>query len=65
MAAVEPNIGKEHQVLSNNNIVLIDYLSSKDEADIIVVLVDHKEFIDNPITSNGRQVVIDTKGIAL
>ena len=63
VSAVEPNIDTSHPVLSRHNLVLKEYETAKDEADIMVVLVDHKEFVENPIVSNGAQLIIDTKGI--
>lgn len=63
VVAVEPNIDTNHPVLSHHNLVLKEYKTAKDEADIMVVLVDHKEFVENPIVSNGAQLIIDTKGI--
>jgi UDP-N-acetyl-D-mannosaminuronic acid dehydrogenase len=63
VSAVEPNIDTSHPVLNRHNLVLKEYEAAKDEADIMVILVDHKEFIENPIVSNGAQLIIDTKGI--
>lgn len=63
VSAVEPNIDTSHPVLSRHNLVLKEYETAKHEADIMVVLVDHKEFVENPIVSNGAQLIIDTKGI--
>src|SRR5699024_12710040 len=63
VSAVEPNIDTNHPVLSRHNLVLKEYEVAKDEADIMVVLGDHKEFVENPIVSNGAQLIIDTKGI--
>lgn len=63
VVAVEPNIDCSHPVLARHNLILKDYAASKNEADIMVVLVDHKEFVENPIVSNGAQLIIDTKGI--
>jgi UDP-N-acetyl-D-mannosaminuronic acid dehydrogenase len=57
--AIEPNI----QVLPNNmpaNIKLID-LYEKEQANIHLILVDHREFKDNSLQSLSN--VLDTKGI--
>lgn len=56
--AVEPNIN----VLDDcKNIELVDIDEAERSADIMVILVDHKEFKN--IRVNSNQTVIDTKGI--
>ncbi|OZS41539.1 UDP-N-acetyl-D-mannosamine dehydrogenase [Photobacterium sanguinicancri] len=56
--AVEPNI----KSLSSDveNVVLFEFEKAETDADIHVLLVDHKEF---KVSSKPRGIVIDTKGI--
>ena len=56
--AVEPNIS----VLQNApHLELVDVVDAENSADIIVILVDHKQF--KSIQTNKDQIVIDTKGV--
>lgn len=55
--AVEPNI----QNFMHDQIKLVDINYAKENSDIVVVLVDHKEFLD--ICFDSSTIVIDTKGI--
>lgn len=61
--AVEPNIDENHPVLIKNGISLESYESSEDKADVLVILVDHTEFVARPLNVAVQQIVIDTKGI--
>lgn len=61
--AIEPNIETDHPVLEKYNLDLKSYDPKSIDADVLVVLVDHKEFIESPLEVNENQWVIDTKGI--
>lgn len=61
--AVEPNIEADHPVLAKNSLVLKDYKDAQAKADVLVILVDHKEFMENALSITDGQFVIDTKGI--
>ncbi|GHA01188.1 UDP-N-acetyl-D-mannosamine dehydrogenase [Ignatzschineria ureiclastica] len=63
ITAIEPNIETDHPVLEKYNLDLKSYNPKSIDADILVVLVDHKEFIESPLEVNENQWVIDTKGI--
>ncbi|MBB1315866.1 UDP-N-acetyl-D-mannosamine dehydrogenase [Aliivibrio sp. SR45-2] len=56
--AVEPNISQVPSQLTNVN--LVEFTFALKEADIHVMLVDHKEFKDSSIIA---KTIIDTKGI--
>ena len=60
---VEPNISKVPELLKNITAKLLNLSDALDQANIILLLVDHKEFnsIDRQILS--KKIVIDTKGI--
>jgi UDP-N-acetyl-D-mannosaminuronic acid dehydrogenase len=55
--AVEPNI---NTLISEKNIELVSSSIAEKEADIFVLLVDHKEFFNN---KPNKGIIIDTKGI--
>jgi UDP-N-acetyl-D-mannosaminuronic acid dehydrogenase len=63
LIAVEPNIGALPANLANNNIELTNLSSALERANVIVVLVDHKEFKAADKSAFARKVVIDTRGI--
>ena len=51
--AVEPNIEELPTVLENRkNVKLVSLEDAKREADVVVVLVKHKEFIDITVSNN-------------
>ena len=56
--AVEPNIEAVPEKLKH--VELMDFEVAPKEADIQVLLVDHKEFKGSPIHTG---IIIDTKGI--
>ncbi|WP_144393559.1 UDP-N-acetyl-D-mannosamine dehydrogenase [Pleionea sediminis] len=56
--AVEPNISKGDMNIKNVN--LVELTEAQSEADIHIVLVDHKEFKNSSVKS---EYLIDTKGI--
>ena len=63
VSAVEPNIEADHPVLAKNGLTLKSYDGSEADADVLVVLVDHTDFIARPLMTTAQQMVIDTKGI--
>lgn len=61
--AVEPNVShlpKELAILPN--VDLVDYSTALENADSVVLLVDHKEFLQRPVLREGVTVV-DTRGV--
>lgn len=60
---VEPNIHQLPKKLTKDNIKLVDVYEGIAKADIIVVLVDHKEFKGMPCPQSAEKFIIDTKGI--
>ncbi len=63
--AVEPNIEKLPEKLTDKNIVLGSAGDAIAKADILVLLVDHKLFKDMKITAQSGKKIIDTRGIWL
>ncbi|WP_432785374.1 UDP-N-acetyl-D-mannosamine dehydrogenase [Oligella sp. MSHR50489EDL] len=63
VTAIEPNIDAKHPVLEKHNLNLITYHPNNVDADVLVILVDHKEFVESPLNIKENQWVIDTKGI--
>jgi UDP-N-acetyl-D-mannosaminuronic acid dehydrogenase len=61
--AVEPNIHNLPKALENHNITLDTLANALDKANVVVVLVDHKEFKAADKTAFAKKVVIDTRGI--
>ena len=60
---VEPNIKTLPNTLAKKGGLLVKLEEALEKANIIVVLVDHKEFKKIPVNSLNAQVVIDTRGI--
>ncbi|MGP5620631.1 UDP-N-acetyl-D-mannosamine dehydrogenase [Corynebacterium casei] len=61
---VEPNITELPKRLKGfDNVQLVNYRFAIDQADVLVLLVDHKEFKDLPISTVGEKTIIDTKGL--
>lgn len=63
VSAVEPNIDDDHNVIKQNGLLFKTYDDAMVDSDIHVILVDHKEFIEKPLTLTDEQILIDTKGI--
>lgn len=63
LLAVEPNIHELPPTLSKKGVELVSFSQAIERANVIVVLVDHKEFKSADKTSLARKVVIDTRGI--
>ena len=61
--AVEPNIHTLPKALENHNVTLETLANALDRANVVVVLVDHKEFKAADKTAFAKKVVIDTRGI--
>lgn len=62
--AVEPNITDlPAQLQERDNVRLTDLGAALQEAEIVVVLVDHDEFKDVPATALKGKTIIDTKGL--
>ena len=61
--AVEPNIKALPESLSKQNIELVSLDDAMQRANIIVVLVDHKQFKAIPLSDVASKVVIDTRGL--
>ncbi|MBQ9183254.1 MAG: UDP-N-acetyl-D-mannosamine dehydrogenase [Neisseriaceae bacterium] len=60
--AVEPNVTALPQKLLDKNIELVALDIALQQADVLVLLVEHKEFKSASI-ANSNAVVVDTKGI--
>ncbi|MDC9511375.1 UDP-N-acetyl-D-mannosamine dehydrogenase [Pseudoalteromonas sp. Angola-4] len=61
--AVEPNIAKLPANLADKNVSLVSLESALEQANVVVVLVDHKQFKAADKTEFASKVVIDTRGI--
>ena len=59
--ALEPNIDAIPEKLKH--VELMDFEVAPKEADIQVLLVDHKEFKAIPAEQVARKVVVDSRGI--
>ena len=65
VSAVEPNIEELPAALTKLEMPLLPLERGLADADVLVLLVDHREFKANIPVLTGEQVVIDTKGIWL
>ncbi|EGA68788.1 UDP-N-acetyl-D-mannosamine dehydrogenase [Vibrio sinaloensis DSM 21326] len=63
LICVEPNIQKLPKSLANKGISLTTYEQAIEKANVIVVLVDHKQFKAADKLELAQKVVIDTRGI--
>lgn len=61
--AVEPNITELPANLADKNVSLVSLESALEQANVVVVLVDHKQFKAADKTEFASKVVIDTRGI--
>lgn len=62
--AVEPNVHELPKALQGlDNVVFMDYMEAIREADVILLLVDHKEFKALDADALQGKIVIDTRGI--
>lgn len=60
---VEPYIDVLPKVVDRNNSVLMELMKAIDVADIILLLVDHKQFYEIDLSLLMQKVVIDTRGV--
>lgn len=60
---VEPNLKTLPTVLQNKPLSHPSLHKAFDEADLLVLLVDHKEFKNPPVNSDKKQTVLDFKGL--
>lgn len=63
MLAVEPNISELPANLKNTQIKLTETFEAVEQADILVLLVDHKPFKRIPSSKRAEKIIIDTRGI--
>ncbi|MCF8780056.1 UDP-N-acetyl-D-mannosamine dehydrogenase [Vibrio sp. IRLE0018] len=63
LLAVEPNIKELPNRLANSDIQLVSLQQAMERANIVVVLVDHKQFKTADKTQFAKKIVIDTRGI--
>ena len=62
--AVEPNVHELPKALQGlDNVVFMDYVEAIREADVVLLLVDHKEFKALDADALQGKIVIDTRGI--
>lgn len=62
--AVEPNISELPKRLKGfDNVTLASVEDANATADVVVLLVDHKEFKELPITEVSSKELVDTKGL--
>lgn len=62
--AVEPNVHELPQALQGmDNVIFMNYMEAVRQADIVLLLVDHKEFRDMDTAVLQGKIVIDTRGI--
>lgn len=60
---VEPNLKSLPAVLQNKPIHHVSLVQACNKADLLVLLVDHKEFKEPTFKSNKEQIVLDFKGL--
>ena len=63
MLAVEPNIGELPESLMDTQVKLVETYVALEQADILVLLVDHKPFKRIPVSKRAEKIIIDTRGI--
>ncbi|WOH37514.1 UDP-N-acetyl-D-mannosamine dehydrogenase [Thalassotalea fonticola] len=63
VSVVEPNIKELPQSLSEKGVDLISLDNALTQSDVVVMLVDHKEFKAYPYKKTEMQNIVDTKGI--
>ena len=60
---VEPNLKLLPTTLQNKRVNHISLDQAAEQADLLVLLVDHKEFKKPPVNSYKKQTVLDFKGL--
>lgn len=63
IVAVEPNIQELPKDLAGRGVTLVELPEAMDEADVVLMLVDHREFREIPAEALTGKQVIDTKGV--
>ncbi|MDB2373838.1 UDP-N-acetyl-D-mannosamine dehydrogenase [Psychrosphaera haliotis] len=63
LLAVEPNISELPQAMTSKGVEFASLAQALERANVIVVLVDHKEFKSADKAAFAKKVVIDTRGI--
>ena len=61
--AVEPNIKTLPNKLVQKNVELVTLETALEKANVIVVLVDHKQFKAADKSQFAKKVIIDTRGV--
>lgn len=61
--AVEPNIDKLPNSLNSTNVELVDLKTALNQSNVLVLLVDHREFRRLQPKDRSEKMVIDTRGI--
>lgn len=61
--AVEPNIDELPAKAIADNIHLVDVDTALEQADVILLLVDHKQFKSMPLELSENQRLVDTRGV--
>ncbi|WP_416306701.1 UDP-N-acetyl-D-mannosamine dehydrogenase [Neptunicella sp. SCSIO 80796] len=61
--AVEPNIKELPEKLSSQNVELVSLQDALEQANVLVVLVDHKPFKSLTSADINTKVVVDTRGL--
>lgn len=60
---VEPNISEIPKNLAEQNVELVSAQDALEQANVVVILVDHKQFKRIPKDAFNTKVVIDTRGV--
>ncbi|OOR99924.1 UDP-N-acetyl-D-mannosamine dehydrogenase [Haemophilus paracuniculus] len=60
--AVEPNVAELPKSLAGK-VKLVDFENALEQADILVLLVDHKPFKAKPVSEIRQRWIVDTRGI--
>lgn len=63
LLAIEPNIEELPDGLAKKGVELVNIDTALSEADILVLLVDHKPFRQIPPSALAEKIIIDTRGI--
>lgn len=62
--AAEPNIAElPKRLIGFDNVQLVNYRFAIEQADVLILLVDHKEFRELPPAVLAGKTIVDTKGV--
>ncbi|MCQ9332366.1 UDP-N-acetyl-D-mannosamine dehydrogenase [Corynebacterium phoceense] len=62
--AAEPNIAQlPKRLIGFDNVQLVNYRFAIEQADVLILLVDHKEFRELPPAVLAGKTIVDTKGV--